>query len=947
MEPVRVTIHSDPTGNTEPFVIVAEAGQPLIDVLSGNELHVPYCSCLNHGADINLDHILSTDDQVDVVTMPANPAAIPALLMKALLTTAVSTIVNLAVNALFRPETPGSAKSLPSASAVYNVGSVQNDSRLNSTIPVGYGQFITTPPLASYPYYYFDNNENYFVGIYCLGIGEYSVDRVFLADTEESELKDGVVEYQVFGPDDHQGKFGRLSWLSQQDDGIAIRENVFTSPQVENFELEIPEGDNGAPYLKTLDVFSKAGQNSFIIYTNSSSLLAEVVNGVTHFEILSGVEAAANTERYPITSVEDFTDSGGYIILNTSGTIEASKVVFTFSVRASFEHYVDDPDGGGTWDARTYYYLKIDGNHSDSIRGLTTGSVISLSGRGRYTVTSAPTYDTSGYKILNLKPHTGSSTSDSGFQTRTITRVGTKHSLRLLGSEVGTDTSNFKAYKDPYEVNRVELDFVMPRGCYAISDSGGMRTVKISYRVVISDADTGFIVYDKTIIGGGWPAGGQKTTSPARWTVPIDLPSGKYKASVYRYRNNYVNGNNPVDELVWTGLRGFVSQEPTNDGEAVQLYSNTTLVAVKIQASNGVSSLATKQVRVQATRKIDKAIVAGNNIRPTKNPMDAYVDVLTASYGAKLPEDYVDRWGSIAEASQVADSHNIQFNGVFENETTIEDALTRIAQVIPANPTPVSGIGSYAVGITRVKHIPYDQFLFTDHNVLEGTIKRTYSFMRENDFDGVRINYRKRSTFAEAYKSAGSAEEYDKYDDITFFGCTQSAWAKEFAKYYWNRLQRHRKTIEFESDMSGFLVGFGDRIRTSFSELDGSLSAKIMVVENTSPLVVRFDDEKIDGDLVKFCRLRRPDGSVTERLSISESTNYQSYSSVNTDSKRYKIDGADFVPIEGETLVSFYRKDPGESWTVTGVAPGSSGMTSTITAVNYSYSIFTMPGMKD
>lgn len=134
------------------------------------------------------------------------------------------------LNALMGPTLPnlGGNQSQAQASPTYSIGAQGNRARLLNPIPRTYGTHIIYPDFASQPYQSFENNEQYLYQLFCLGVGEYRVDKINIDKTELWNSTSGLsesfsdVELEIIPP-------GALVTL--------FPSNVVTSSEVSGQEL--------------------------------------------------------------------------------------------------------------------------------------------------------------------------------------------------------------------------------------------------------------------------------------------------------------------------------------------------------------------------------------------------------------------------------------------------------------------------------------------------------------------------------------------------------------------------------------------------------------------------------------------------------------------------------------------------------------------------------------
>src|SRR3546814_2642197 len=104
-----------------------------------------------------------------------------------------------------------------------------------------------------------------------------------------------------------------------------------------------------------------------------------------------------------------------------------------------------------------------------------------------------------------------------------------------------------------------------------------------------------------------------------------------------------------------------------------------------------------------------------------RSPADAFADILRASYGAKLPDARIDL-AALAQLDQVWASRGDQFDGVFDQQVTVWEALTRVARCGRAVPFLQGGI----VRLVRDEARLLPVALFSPRNIVKNSLKIQY-----------------------------------------------------------------------------------------------------------------------------------------------------------------------------------------------------------------------------
>lgn len=201
-----------------------------------------------HVTAFNLDHLRVEDyDKVvgpdDTVVLGLHPGIfglgpIMAAVVTALIGAVVSVALNFVINKFFGPKgtKPKDPVSSSEDSPSYSLNTPTNVARIGQPIPVAYGRNLIVPDLASTPYKFFSNNNEYIALMFCLGMGEYEVHEVLVGDTPVATLAPGVIpDLRVWSPWDHGQMFGYLQDTIGWSSGF--RENMYVSPEVSDQEL--------------------------------------------------------------------------------------------------------------------------------------------------------------------------------------------------------------------------------------------------------------------------------------------------------------------------------------------------------------------------------------------------------------------------------------------------------------------------------------------------------------------------------------------------------------------------------------------------------------------------------------------------------------------------------------------------------------------------------------
>jgi hypothetical protein len=368
----------------------------------------------------------------------------------------------------------------------------------------------------------------------------------------------------------------------------------------------------------------------------------------------------------------------------------------------------------------------------------------------------------------------------------------------------GAATIGITKWVGPFETSKagqagtsLELDFVFGNGLYIMDNAGNLGgrevVVTVEYQPINdAGATTGPVVsFDQNFVGA--------TNTSLRFTKKYLLPLGRYLVRVAR-KNNSDGRATTSERLNWTGLK-FALSPPT---PARPVYGNVTMAAVKLRASNGIASDAASSIRFRVTRKLQPP--GGGALAPTSNPADAFADIVCARYGGNRPRngDELDLAALNAARARWA-AHN-GFNAVFDQPSTVWEALSLSVQTVSAAPLPVGT----RMSLMQDGVQPVRSQMFTDANIVTGSLQITHGFDRDGTPMGSRVEYRDPRTFSAAaiFEPLGAPD----YETVSLFGCTDAAVAQQHATLAQNRRRLQRTAISFGTELEGLNCLPGDRI---------------------------------------------------------------------------------------------------------------------------------------
>ena len=444
----------------------------------------------------------------------------------------------------------------------------------------------------------------------------------------------------------------------------------------------------------------------------------------------------------------------------------------------------------------------------------------------------------------------------AGFYENVVTSVEVSNQeLQFAGSTAGY----FATCKPGQKGQKFQIDLTCPNGLYFVdanNDDVDPWDVDLNvYWVELDDNDNQIgTVYSAAILVSSFAPGTTNNvvlSSPmrrtfeftaaksARWAVRIERVTGAVKPQ---------KGNS---QIIWTGLKLIA------DYQAGQVYGDVTLLAARIKASRGLGTDAAIRVRVKASRRLQPP--AGGTESLSNSAADAFADAYADTvYGANRPRSELDATTLNSLRTKWA---GYDFNHVFRDRSTVWEALRTITTPFAAEPLPLGAMMSVAQdGVKNVRSM-----LFTDANIVAGTMSVAYSFDEEGAADGVEIEYLDPKDFRQSYTVYPFAAA--RPDRFALPGVTNATHAAQYARLTWQRSQGQRKRVTFDTELEGLILQLGDRIGIAHNVPKWGDSGLVIAVSGTQ-LTVDHDLDWTGG--AKQILLRATDGSVSSPITVTK-----------------------------------------------------------------------------
>lgn len=385
----------------------------------------------------------------------------------------------------------------------------------------------------------------------------------------------------------------------------------------------------------------------------------------------------------------------------------------------------------------------------------------------------------------------------------TLFPVSVTTSTEVAGQEALTSTTlgPFVANASGSVTNRLAVDVVMSRGLYYQNDSGGLTGMSITWT---SEAR---LIDDVGSPLGSWFVLGYEsyyaaTTTPQRVSKSYGVASGRYEVRLTRTDTKQTD-TRYGHELDWAGLRAYLP--------GTQTYGNVTMVAMRLRASNSLSSQAARKINFIVTRKLqtwEPGTGWSASTTPTRSIAWALADIARADYGAGLVDSRIDLQG-LYDLDAVWTSRDDYFDAIFDTQSTIMESLSQTCRAGRAIPFVQGGI----VHCVRDAAETIPAALFSQRNIVKNSLKLDYVMPTEDTSDAVDVTYFDAQIWGErtvrATLPAGTALQPAQ---VKLFGVTtrQQAWNEGMYIAACNRYRR--RMLNFSTEMEGFIPILGDLI---------------------------------------------------------------------------------------------------------------------------------------
>lgn len=424
----------------------------------------------------------------------------------------------------------------------------------------------------------------------------------------------------------------------------------------------------------------------------------------------------------------------------------------------------------------------------------------------------------------------------------------------VAGQELlaGTWTGGFAINPADSAITQIGIDILLPRGLYFANDAGGLDSRSASWRIEARAIDAeGEPLNDWFTLGSENLTAA--TTTPQRLSYKYPVAAGRYEVRATRL-DGKDSSSRAGHEVRWGEARGYLAG-------GVTFPDNVTLLAIRMRATDNLSQRSSRLINCIVTRELPvwSSASGWSAPVPTRSIAWAFADILCASYGAKLSDARIDL-SALAQLDQVWTSRGDRFDGVFDQQVTVWEALTRVARCGRAVPFLQGGI----VRLVRDEARLLPVALFSPRNIVKNSLKIQYVMPGEETADAVTVEFFSSRTWKPdevtvSLPGSGSANPAK----LRLFGCTTEAHAVREGLYLAAANRYRRRIITLRTELEGLIPTYGDLIAIAHDMPSWGAGGEIVAWDAFSQTAMLSEPVHFTEGQPHVMALRRRDGGVS------------------------------------------------------------------------------------
>jgi putative tail protein len=364
----------------------------------------------------------------------------------------------------------------------------------------------------------------------------------------------------------------------------------------------------------------------------------------------------------------------------------------------------------------------------------------------------------------------------------------------------------------------IGIDIVCPKGLYFANDSGGLSPVTVNWMVEVRPID------DYNNPTGIWTLLGthsltQADSTPVRRSYHYQMTTfGRFEVRVHRLEAESTDSRYG-DEVQWTGLRAYLVTPAPMEPTAMYLQ-------LKMKADSQLSGLSQRQISVVIQRWLPTWNPSTGWSAPvyTRSPAWAAVDILrNGDYGPAIDDSRIDLQ-SFYDLDQECRLRGDTCNVVFDTRITIWAALQTVLATCRSHPIMRGSVFT----VVRDERRDLPVAMFNMRNIKSGTFKMSFNMVSEDTSDGIELEYFNEQTWSTdyvRYPMPGFEESVDPAQ-VSVSGITSTVQAQRETLYMVADAAYRRTTVQFDTELEGYLPCFGDLIAVAHDVPSWGLSGE-------------------------------------------------------------------------------------------------------------------------
>jgi len=575
-------------------------------------------------------------------------------------------------------------------------------------------------------------------------------------------------------------------------------------------------------------------------------------NGVQYEVVLPGAVPTlfpANVVQSSEVSGQEFlSEAGTYSQTGTTITVTATAHGYTTGSNV----YLNITSGAATSGVYTVATAPtLDTFTVTSTSRTTSGNVIVATSIGPFTVNAPTTVCKSigidvvcprGLYYANDNGSLASKTAQFRVEARLVDQAGSPIGswTTLTGDNAYTDWGNWNFYS--WDWTHVPAN-----------------TDTAQYQTASSDDGDYVITRTRTLVASSLISITGATTTPIRNSYKFDVSaiSGgqtypRFQVRAFRLdaKDTSTRAGHDID---WAGMRAYMPNTAN--------YGNITLLAVRAQATNNLSSQSARQINVIATRKLKTVTATGlsSTTSATRSVAAALADAaMNTVYGGKLSSANID-WAALYALDQTLAARGDYLDVRFDTASTLWEALTQIGAVARTKPFMQGGI----LHVCRDQAATVPVALFSMRNIVQNSMSIQYMTATSMTADSVNVTYFDKNTWQQTTVScvlAGGTS--DNPAKISLLGVSERAQAFREGLYQAAANKYRRKVIKFSTEAEGFIPSFGDLIAIAHDMPAWGQTAEVTSWVSGTKTLTTNETLTWTAGATHYVGIRKRDGSI-------------------------------------------------------------------------------------